>query len=76
MLSNDFSELWVVECVNKKVPTLRSRVAVCVCLSAICYGAIAILVICDGGRKGDVLFRFNNTAYTVVSGFMMRVNIV
>lgn len=69
MLSNDFSELWVVECVNKKVPTLRSRVAVCVC---VCLFAIAR----NGGRKvdGDVVFSFNNTAYYVASGFMMKVN--
>lgn len=67
MLSNDFSELWVVECVNKKVPTLRSRVAVCVC---VCLFAIAR----NGGRNGDVVFSFNNTAYYVASGFMMKMN--
>lgn len=71
MLSNDFSELWVVECVNKKVPTLRSRVAVCVC---VCLFAIAIAS--NGGRKvdGDDVFSFNNTAYYVASGFMMKKN--
>lgn len=65
MLSNDFSELWVVESVNKKVPTLRSRVAVCVC---VCLFAR------NGGRKVDVdvLFSFNNTAYYVASGSMMN----
>lgn len=72
MLSNDFSELWVVECVNKKVPTLRSRVAVCVCVCLLLLPLVMeverLIVI------GDVVFSFNNTAYYVASGSMMKVN--
>lgn len=73
MLSNDFSELWVGECVNKKVPTLRSRVAVCFCDLRL------LVAIASNGRwkvDGDVEFSFSNTAYYVASGVMMKVNVV